>query len=95
MKNSQKKHDYLYWEFHEKGGRTAIRKGKWKGIKYDVLSHPDRTIEIYNLEEDPGETKDIAAEYPELVKELTELMAEARTPSDIFTFSAPTYLNAK
>jgi arylsulfatase A-like enzyme len=30
---SQKKHDYLYWEFHELGGRQAIRKGKWKLVK--------------------------------------------------------------
>ena len=25
----QKKHDYLYWEFHENGGRQAIRQGDW------------------------------------------------------------------
>jgi len=91
----QKKHDYLYWEFHEKGGRIAIRKGKWKGVKYDVLTHPNRVIELYNLEEDPGENKNLAAKHTDIVEELTGLMKEARTPSDIFQFSAPTYLDAK
>jgi len=92
---NQKQHEYLYWEFHEKGGRIAIRKGKWKGVKYDVLTHPNREIELYNLEEDPGENKNLAAIHTDIVEELTGLMKEARTPSDIFQFSAPTYLDAK
>lgn len=29
----QIQHDYLYWEFHEKGGRQAVRKGNWKAVK--------------------------------------------------------------
>ena len=92
---NQKQHEYLYWEFHEKGGRIAIRKGKWKGVKYDVLTHPNREIELYNLEEDPGENKNLAAIHTDITEELTGLMKEARTPSDIFQFSAPTYLDAK
>ena len=91
--DSQEKHDYLYWEFHENGGRTAIRKGKWKGIKYNVLKKPNQVIELYNLEKDPSEENNLASQYPEIVKELTKLMQEARTPSDIFQFAAPTYLN--
>jgi len=93
--DNQKKHEYLYWEFHEKGGRTAIRKGKWKGVKYDVLKKPNKRIELYNLEEDPSENNNLASQYPEVVQELTKLMQSARTPSDIFQFAAPTYLNVK
>lgn len=92
---NQKKHEYLYWEFHEKGGRIAIRKGKWKGVKYDVLKKPNKTIQLYDLDADPGEENNLASQYPELVEELTKLMQEARTPSDIFQFEAPTYLNVK
>ncbi|MEM6804436.1 MAG: arylsulfatase, partial [Bacteroidota bacterium] len=36
----QKKHEYLYWEFHEKGGRVALRKGDWKLIRYNVNKEP-------------------------------------------------------
>lgn len=90
---TQKKHEYLYWEFHEKGGRIAIRKRKWKGVKYEVIKKPNKSIELYNLEIDPSEENNIASQHPEIVEELTKLMQEARTPSEIFQFAAPTYLN--
>ncbi|GGZ87340.1 arylsulfatase [Algibacter mikhailovii] len=90
---AQKKHKYLYWEFHEKGGRIAIRKGKWKGVKYNVLKNLEKPIELYDLEVDPEEQDNIAGNHPELVQEITTLMQKARTPSDIFQFAAPTYLN--
>ncbi len=90
---NQKGHEYLYWEFHEKGGRIAVRKGKWKGVKYNVLKEPNKQIQLFDLETDPGETRNLASEYPEVVKELSQIMQTARTPSEIFTFEAPTYLN--
>ena len=29
----QKSHDYLYWEFHERGFQQAIRMGDWKAVR--------------------------------------------------------------
>ena len=83
---TQEEHEYLYWEFHEKGGRQAIRKGKWKGIRYNVNDAPDATIELYNLEKDPSETKNIAIKHPEIVQKLEMHLKTARTESDIFSF---------
>jgi len=37
-KKGQKQHDYLYWEFHEDGGRQAIRQGGWKAIRQHIAS---------------------------------------------------------
>ena len=34
--DKQKKHDYLYWEFHEQEGKQAVRWGNWKGLRLDV-----------------------------------------------------------
>jgi arylsulfatase A-like enzyme len=91
-KGTQEKHDYLYWEFHEKGGRQAVRRGKWKGVRYDVnKSGTDRPIELYDLSVDPGETTDLATTHPEVAAELSELMQTARTPSAIFAFSQDAY----
>jgi arylsulfatase A len=45
----QKKHDYLYWEFHEKGGRKALRKGDWKLVNYNVFDPAKTTVELYNI----------------------------------------------
>lgn len=78
----QEEHDYLYWEFHELGGRQAIRKGDWKAVRYNVGK--GGRIQLYNLAEDIGETRNVADEYPELVSELDSLMKTARTESDVF-----------
>ena len=47
--------------------RGAVRKGDWKLIKIALL--PGKT-QLFNLAKDPGETTDVAAENPEIVKDL-------------------------
>lgn len=87
---NQQIHEYLYWEFHERNGRQAIRKGNWKLIHNHVLTS-DYTTELYNLADDIGETINLADKYPEMVQEMNLLMQNARTPSNIFPFN-PHYL---
>ena len=91
----QEEHKYLYWEFHEKGGRQAVRKGNWKAVKYNVLERPDAPLELYNLSKDIKEENNVAKEYPEVVKEMELIISNARTPSSVFTFKQETYLNSK
>ena len=83
---AQPQHEYLYWEFHEKGGRVALRQGNWKAVRYDVFKAPEAPIELYNLAEDIAEKNNVAAQNPEIVAELTELLHKARTESEVFTF---------
>lgn len=90
---SQKQHEYLYWEFHEKGGRQAIRKGSWKAVKYNVFKGKEAQIELYNLEKDVQEENNVAANHPEVVKEMQEILAAARTPSPVYKFMQRAYLN--
>lgn len=86
----QKKHDYLYWEFHELGGRQAIRKQNWKAIRNEVFKRNSK-IELYNLSKDPGEKNNLASDYPNIVSEMETLLTQARTDSDVFPFSEKTY----
>ncbi len=84
---NQDKHHYLYWEFHELGGRIALRKNDWK-LVVNNFSDPEKTsIELYNLTTDIGETSNLANRYPERVKELYDLIKTARTDSEIFPFN--------
>jgi arylsulfatase A len=83
----QLKHDHLYWEFMEKGGRQAIRKEKWKAVKYDMSSDPDAPIELYDLSADIGEENNIASEHPDIVNEMAVLMKNSRTSSEHFQFN--------
>lgn len=87
----QVQHDYLYWEFHEGGGRQALRKGDWKLVKYNVNAEPKLPFELYNLKDDPGEKNDLAQVHPEIVEELKTIMQNARTESDVFKFSSVAY----
>jgi len=93
--DGQQEHEYLYWEFHERGGRLAVRKGDWKAVRYDVLENPDGSLELYNLAEDIGETNNIADQHPEIVQEMETTLQNARAPSEIFAFGSSTYLGNK
>jgi arylsulfatase A-like enzyme len=88
----QKKHDYLYWEFHEKGGRKAVRLGDWKGVVYHVNNPQKAKMQLYNLSTDPAEKNDVAKDYPDIVKQISEIMKDARTESVNFNFGAETLL---
>jgi hypothetical protein len=52
-----------------------VRKGDWKLIRFfaDNDDGSDR-LELYDLKHDEGESKNLAAEKPELVRELNELI---------------------
>lgn len=91
----QEEHEYLYWEFHEKGGRQAIRKGNWKAVKYNVFEKPDAPLELYDLSKDIKEGHNVAKVHPEIIDEMAIIIQNARTPSDVFNFKQKTYLNSK
>jgi arylsulfatase A-like enzyme len=84
-KGDQQEHDYLYWEFIERGGKQAVRKGRWKAVKLNVSTEDPSPIELYNLEQDILEANDVSGQYPEIVKELQEIMNEAHTSSKFFS----------
>ncbi len=80
----QAQHEYLYWEFTEQGGKQAVRKGKWKAVRLNILEDPDAPLEIYDLETDVSESNNIADQHPEVVREMEAIMREAHVPSEIF-----------
>jgi arylsulfatase A-like enzyme len=82
--DKQKKHDHLYWEFVEKGGKRALRKGDWKLVQTNIGKAKPNPIELYNLANDLGETTDVSPQYPSRLAELTEIMDAAHVPSETF-----------
>jgi arylsulfatase A-like enzyme len=84
-KKSQPQHEYLYWEFHEDGGRQAVRMGDWKAVRQRIASG-NPTFELYNLKDDIGETTNLAVEKPEIAERLRAIMDSARTESEMFNF---------
>lgn len=82
----QKMHELLYWEFHGyTGDKQAIRKGKWKAVRNKIIKE-NTPIELYNLELDPSEEKDVAIKFPEIINQMTNLFNENHIKSDDFPF---------
>lgn len=85
--SKQARHDHLYWEFHEQGGRRALRQGDWKLLQYDLDKNPQGPFQLYNLADDPGEQHDLAAKFPERVNHMKSIMQNEHTPSRDFKFA--------
>lgn len=81
----QQVHDYLYWEFHEEGGRQAVRAGDWKLIRQNIRSG-NPTLELYNIAEDPHEDNNVINANRAKADELEAIMDREHTHSDIFNF---------
>jgi arylsulfatase A-like enzyme len=67
----------LYWEFRQKphtGLKQAVRWGRYKAVR---LSE-EADLEIYDLQEDLGETRDIADQHPDLVEKFESYLRTAR-----------------
>ncbi|MBA4053789.1 MAG: arylsulfatase [Marivirga sp.] len=85
-KTDQQEHQYLYWEFHEQGGKQALRKGNWKVLRLDV-NDPEKThMELFNIGDDISEMKDLSAIYPDTLRELEKLMTGAHKKNPVFQF---------
>lgn len=82
----QKRHEYLYWEFHEMGGKRAVLKDNWKLIQLFVNEPEKRRYELYCLNSDPGETADVSAQYPDKLNELIPYLTKARTKNEVWDF---------
>jgi arylsulfatase A-like enzyme len=70
-------HEFLYWEFHERGFQQAARMGDWKAVRPQA----DKPLELYNLKADIGEKKDVAKNNPEVVAKFEKYFKTARTES--------------
>ncbi len=81
----QKRHKCLYWEWQRFNWSTgkdvagglmqAVRMGKFKAVKLKG----DTEWELYDLTKDIGETKNIAADKPEILEEIKEWAKQNRT----------------
>lgn len=88
--NEQGEHDFLYWEFHEQGGKQAMLMDNWKAVRLMVGKDPSGPLELYKLDTDPKEEHNVAAAHPDLVAKFEKAMLEARIPSETFNFGMKT-----
>jgi arylsulfatase len=65
-------HDDSYVTVHTHRGRMLLRQGNWKLTNLDP-PYDESKLELFNLETDPGETRDLRTEEPEKFQHLLEL----------------------
>jgi arylsulfatase A-like enzyme len=78
-------HPFLYWEFHERGSKQAVRMDSWKAVRLA----PGAPLELYDLKTDLAEGRDVAARHPGVVAAIEEYLKTARTASDEWPIKAP------
>ena len=83
QRKKQKKHDFLYWEFHERGGKQAVLIGDFKAVRLNLHKKPDAPLELYNLKNDIAEQNNIASKHPDIVAKMQTIFKTARTESPI------------
>ena len=79
-----KRHELMIWDFHNYGGIIAIRDGKWKAVRRNLLARrgqksQPKAWELYDIEADPSEKKDLSTEHAGIVHRLEKSWLETRT----------------
>tara|TARA_Y100000591_G_scaffold47089_1_gene35507 strand:+ start:557 stop:904 length:348 start_codon:yes stop_codon:yes gene_type:complete len=91
FQKDKKKHKFLNWEFQLSGWfqtipnggfRQSVRLENWKAVRYNLNSD----IELYNLKNDPGETKNIAKLHPNIINRVDSIFKISRTDAAGFPY---------
>lgn len=73
----QREHEGLYWEYARGNGLgRAARMGRWKAVQ----AAPNRAVELYDLQTDVSESRDVSAENADIVAHLLTFLNAAHVP---------------
>lgn len=71
------RHEFFYWEFHERGFQQAARMDNWKAVRPQA----GEPLELYDLKTDLGEKQNVAPKNPEVVAKFEAYFKTVRTES--------------
>ncbi|MEM9801561.1 MAG: arylsulfatase [Planctomycetota bacterium] len=72
----------LYWEYRPFGGQ-AVRDGRWKLVRTG-LKKGEPKLHLFDLDDDPAESRNVAEENPDVVARLEAFMDRSHVPSVAF-----------
>ncbi|MFR3329572.1 MAG: arylsulfatase [Odoribacter splanchnicus] len=81
-KKKQKKHDFLYWEFHETD-QIGVRMDDWKMVVKKGKPH------LYDLSTDIHEDYDVAQSHPRIVTKMLKIIAGQHVDNAMFKVTLP------
>ena len=77
---NQKKHEFLYWEYHSgrATSQAVLLDGRWKGLRNGSRSAP---LELYDLHSDEVEKQNVAARHPDITARIEAVLTSGRDDS--------------
>ncbi|MDR1666666.1 MAG: sulfatase-like hydrolase/transferase [Bacteroidales bacterium] len=78
--NKVERGEPLFWE---RAGNKAVRSGKWKLVSL----YPENRYELYDIEADRAENRDLAAQHPDIVERLKNEYAQWAAKNDVTDYS--------
>lgn len=91
---TQTERPFLYRESPGYGGQQSVRVGPWKAIRTNLNPRPrdqnkqPGALELYHLATDPAETRDVAAQNPDVVARLSAILREQHVPTKLWPIAA-------
>lgn len=82
-------HKPMVWVFSEYGGQVAVRIGDHKVIRQGLKTNKPGAWEVYDLASDPGETLDLAADRPDLIRQAVEILRREVASNEVFPLAIP------
>jgi arylsulfatase len=80
---TQSAHDHLYFELAGYSGQQAVMSGDFKAVRRNLARGRDE-LELYDLAQDPSESRNLAAELPDVAQRMRMLMETSRSESAEF-----------
>jgi arylsulfatase A-like enzyme len=75
--DAHEEHEFLYWEFFERGFQQAVRYGDYKALRLKQ----NEPLELYRVTKDLKEMTNIASQHPQVIKHIESYLETARSPS--------------
>jgi arylsulfatase A-like enzyme len=79
----------MIWVFPEYGGQVAVRWGNNKLLRRGLASKQPDDWELYDLEADRGESRNLADKFPELVAEGIAILKQNTGENPVFPVRVP------
>jgi arylsulfatase A-like enzyme len=79
----------MVWVYPEYGGQVAIHFGEKKAIRTKLKTRNPGPWELYNVVDDPSETKNLAAEQPGVIDTAIEILKRETQPNELFPITIP------
>ena len=97
-KGVQRQRECLYWELYNWNAargflpnsmKQAARDGKWKAVR----EKPGGPMELFDLAADPGESRDVAAEFPDVARKMEAILKRAHAEPRPHTGGTSTWVS--